>query len=166
MRGTPPIPPLGEGGSVNITSINSARIPKPASVSETRGYTVGALDFDDEGEWHLVLKSWKRTMRAVCEREPAFAFYPRIQRSIEKIRGRGGKFVVARNFKNTSQLFGFACGEEGVLHFIFVKKWLRRQGVGSDLVAACGSPKFASAWNDSVAVSHLAQKFNIRRVDL
>ncbi len=53
--------------------------------------------------------------------------------------------VLACNPEDPNQLYGFVCferGEQPVLHYVYVKDFFRRMGVGSDLVAVArgGSP--------------------------
>lgn len=172
-KAIPRDPPLGRGVSDSSTVKNSGvvqktgvRLENSRTSPKTEQFDITPINFDSMDEWHFVLKSWKRTMRSVYEKEPSWVFYPRIHAAIDKIRRRDGKFVVARNSLKPDQLFGLAAAEHGVLHFVFVKKWLRRHGVASKLVEACGNPTLASAWIDTMAVSALARKFQIRRVDL
>lgn len=161
--GIPPIGLLGRGGSDSVTCKNLEAPKKPTDAAETAHFAVTKLDSGKTDEWHFLLKSWKRTLRANCEKEPSWVFYDRIHDSIERLRDRGANFVVARNPKDHSQLFGVACTEYTVAHFVFVKRWLRRHGIATKLLDGV---TFATSWRDTDAVHGLARKLGLRRIDL
>ena len=87
----------------------------------------------EESDWNCVLKSWMRAYRAT---RPTWRdYYTQKHHEIEVYRQRGALFLVACDPDDKTTIFGWACIEDPVVHFIYVKPYFRGQGIAKALVA-------------------------------
>ena len=118
------------------------------------------LDLADAGEMGLLMKSWKGEKLSGGEYSKGVCF-AMVENAVDRVRSRGGEFRCIRNGERLSQILGFAVIESDVVHFVYVKRWLRKQGLGRKLVNGC---RYATYWSE--AAQPFFDKLKLVRVDL
>jgi hypothetical protein len=123
-------------------------------------WEISSINFAEESEMNLVFKTWKscELVHGILPGKFAFA---KVEHAVHALLARGGEFRCVRNVDRLSQLFGIAVVEGEVAHFVFVKRYFRRHGIGETLLAGC---RYATLHTE--LGEHLIRKLNIRRVDL
>ncbi len=69
---------------------------------------------------------------------------------------RPGLVTIAAHPERTVQIFGWVCSSGPQLHYVYVKDFYRRQGVGTALLKARSSPRDCSFWTEYA--EHLQDK--------
>lgn len=90
----------------------------------------------DEGDRAFVLSTWMRAARHGLRDVPDGIYYDAkggYRRCIEGYMDRG-QMAVAHDVTDPEIIYGWACGEGGVLHFAYTRLAFRRQGIAHSLV--------------------------------
>lgn len=97
--------------------------------------------------------SWLESLRAAQHPSAnARAWRDALSESVAR-RLRAGSLVVACDSDDADRLYGFACAERDVLHYVYVRSTRRGSGLAARLVVALGAPKKCS-----VMVPHLVNR--------
>lgn len=95
-----------------------------------------------DADMPCVLSNWLRSLRHGCSdaRRIRSSLYFDVQRSrIARMLASGARLSVAAYEPGPELIMGWACGETGVLHYVYVKKRYRGNGIARMLVEhACG----------------------------
>lgn len=109
-------------------------------------------------DWNCILKSWLRAYRAT---RPSWRdYYQQKHHEIEVYRARGANFTIACDPEDPTTIFGWACGEPPVIHFVYVKPYFRSQGIAKALVKSilgdvpCVAYTHKTASSESIARTH------------
>ena len=112
----------------------------------------------EESDWNCVLKSWLRSYRAT---RPTWRdYYTQKHHEIEVYRQRGAAFLIACDPADKTTIFGWACVEAPVVHFVYVKPYFRGQGIAKTLVASglgnslCVAYTHKTASSEAIARTH------------
>lgn len=98
-----------------------------------------------EGDWNFVAHSWKRSYRTQKTSWPANFYDAEMQKRLDKLSNRA-TFLLAVDVEDPDQIFGWACAEDPLLHFVFVKKAFRRQKIATTLIEKLGGPVLCTHW--------------------
>lgn len=98
-----------------------------------------------EGDIEFIFSTWLRSYRhdsPLTRLIHSDTFFHGHQKLVEKLLVRPKVRVhVCCDEADPNHIFGWSATEENTLHFIYVKKPLRREGVGSELLAFSGLPE-------------------------
>ena len=103
----------------------------------------------DGTDRNLVLHSWIQNAQRWSKLRAGYARAAEVR--IKKLLEGEGRAVVACSRKEPARVFGWAVAQGPVLHFVYVKRALRRQGIGASLLQALGLDK------RPICVSHWTQ---------
>lgn len=98
-----------------------------------------------QGDWNFVAHSWKRSYRTQKAIWPPDLYSTEMQKRLDKLSNRA-QFLVAVDVEDPDQIFGWACAEPPLLHFVFVKKAFRRQKIATTLIKQLGGPVLCTHW--------------------
>jgi GNAT superfamily N-acetyltransferase len=95
------------------------------------------------GDRNLILHSWIQNAQRFSRLRAGYA--RAAEERIKELLGGAGRCLVACSQREPGRVFGWAVAQGpvggGVLHFVYVKRALRRQGIGGALLRALGLDK-------------------------
>lgn len=89
-----------------------------------------------------------------AKRIPERTFFTHHHQAIEKLLARATtRVLVVCDPTEANVIWGYAIGEPGIIHFVYVKKVFRRMGIAGALLAdvdvnACVFTHWTDGWND------------------
>ena len=111
----------------------------------------------------FVQATWKRSARREFPAVRTSDFYRVYGAHVDDLIQRW-PVQVACNRDAHEHLYGWACGGDGTLHFVYVKRPLRGFGIGSALLEAIGWPPVTSFYRRQVADAFKARGYAPRFV--
>ena len=101
-------------------------------------------------DWAFILASWKKSARESDPWVPSYRYFDFAEAEISTYRNRGARFRVASDPEDSNFIWGWACSEAGVLHYVYVRTSSREQGVAGQLVADAGlkQPVTCTHWTE------------------
>lgn len=172
-RGTPQDGTRGIGVRLGSLPVEKYPPPQPqplkAAVGSQRAKNAGPL-FKlrplCDADWHFVLDSWLRSFRHGNDHARAAdmrPFFTQEQDGIERARERGAVFSIACADYDEEQIFGWACYEEMLLHYVYVKQPYRQTGIATALLGGA-SAWFCTHWT-KMAQKISEQYEQLKRID-
>lgn len=130
--------------------------------------------YNAETDLPFVMRSWMKSFqasRAVVHVHPEI-FYTEQRQVIASLLKSATTLVVC-DPEATDVIWGWACGAESLIHFIFVKQDFRRMGIGRHLASAVSQVPVLEAanriefshWPPPVPRSEMLEKFHQHRRD-
>lgn len=99
---------------------------------------VSEIDQVDPSELNFILSSWKKSFREACPNLRTDEYYQLQGTIIDSILSRFPLLLVAHNTHGS--VIGWVCAEatpdETVVHYVYVKSYARRSGIGKRLLDA------------------------------
>ena len=112
--------------------------------------------YDPATDRNFVFQSWINSYRNSDRAGvlPDHVFYPLHKIVINQLLARGMKITMAVSPDDRDQILGYIAYEPSVLHFVFLKDFVRRQGAASLLLASAHfdrtKPIFHTHWTADV----------------
>ena len=112
-----------------------------------------------DGDWGLILNSWKLGAREFLAWVPGSHYFPWIQDHITHLRDHA-TWLVACNDDDSDFIHGWACYEldPNVVHFVYVRKAFRLNGIAALLLSQVDPPLRCTYWTracEQIASTHL-----------
>lgn len=123
-----------------------------------------SLRHDDTGDYEFILNSWLQSYRdgatgsQLARRMSADRYF-----SDEGFKGgiiralTSGTVTVACDTDDPETIYGWACHDGDVLHYVYVRSAWRRKGLGRTLAE---TPKWASCWTEAFTRLGVPARFN------
>ena len=67
--------------------------------------------------------------------------------------------IISCNPEDPDQIFGYITGERGCIHFLYVKEYIRQEGIASDLIKRFSAKTYSYA---SQTAKRLARKYKLQ----
>jgi hypothetical protein len=160
---TPPHPGAAPGGKDRVPPPPHQIEPETSNIEKPPAVDCAItcrLDLANESELNFLYKCWKGAL-LVDGKLPRQVVFKLVELWVEGLRDRGAEFRCLRNPAREEQIFGVSVVQAPVAHFVYVKRWLRRQGFGAILLQGC---RYATYYTP--AAQSLMDKLNMRRIDL
>lgn len=104
--------------------------------------TAAVRDFARETDENFVYDSWGNSYRDACIAAwgpmDKAVYYKRLGRRIAALLIRGAELKLAVDPADPLLFLGWICAEPPLLHYVYVKRAYRGQGIALSLLAACG----------------------------
>lgn len=112
--------------------------PSEASAAQPEGFRLRPADLAQPKELAFIESSWRRSY----DYRPCPGGVPEYiatQGAVIDQALRTSEVLVACSTERDQQIFGWCCFRTGVVHYVFVKPYYRRMGIGKTLLAAAGA---------------------------